>query len=61
MEIAPKFVDIICQRWMALTNQQATLDGCGGQTFEQVKSGRCMEAEDAIKEEGIETLPEASN
>lgn len=61
MEIDPKYVDVICQRWMALTNKQVTLDGSGGQTFEQVKRGRGMEAEDAIKEEVIETLPEASN
>src|SRR5450631_163621 len=27
LEIDPRYVDVICQRWMALSNKQATLDG----------------------------------
>jgi DNA modification methylase len=60
IELDPKFVDVIVMRWQKLSGQQATLDGSCGQTFELVKHGRRMEAEDAIKEEVIETLGEAS-
>ena len=47
-------------RWQKLSGGQATLDGSCGQTFEQVKHARGMEA-DAIKEEVLGTLTEASN
>ena len=39
IELDPKYVDVIVQRWQALTNKKATLDG-DGQTFEEVKSVR---------------------
>jgi hypothetical protein len=60
-ELDPKFVDVIVMRWQNLTGQEATLDGAAGLTFEHVKHGRRMEAEDAIKEEVIGTLAEASD
>jgi hypothetical protein len=48
-------------RWQNLTGEQATLDGAAGLTFEQVKQGRRMGAEDAIKEEVLEILEGASD
>jgi DNA modification methylase len=60
IELDPKFVDVIVMRWQALSGKQAVLDGSCGQTFEEVKSGRRMEAEDAIREEVIERLGEVS-
>jgi DNA modification methylase len=60
-ELDPKFVDVIVMRWQNLTGQEATLDGAAGLTFEHVKQGRRMEGEDAIKEDVIETLAEASD
>lgn len=41
---------MIIQRWQNQTGRQAILDGHGA-TFEYVKEGRRLEAEDAIKEE----------
>jgi tRNA G10 N-methylase Trm11 len=61
IELDPKFADVIVMRWEKLSGQQATLDGSCGQTFEHVKHGRRLEAEDAVKEEVIETLGEANN
>lgn len=53
LELDPKYVDVIVQRWENQTGKAATLDGhrC---TFEQAKQGRRMQAEDAIKEEVME-------
>ena len=39
MEIDPKYVDVIVQRWEALSGKQAKLDG-DGRTFTQVKEER---------------------
>ena len=39
LEIDPRYVDVICQRWMALTNKQATLDG-DGRTFAEIQAER---------------------
>lgn len=39
IELDPKYVDVICQRWQGFTSQKATLDG-DGRTFEQVKDAR---------------------
>jgi DNA modification methylase len=39
IEIDPRYVDVICQRWMALTKKQATLDG-DGRTFAEVQAER---------------------
>ena len=49
IELDPKYVDVIVQRWQNLSGKKATLDGCG-QTFEQVKHGRRHGA-DAVQEE----------
>jgi DNA modification methylase len=56
LELDPKFADVIVMRWQNLSGKHAILDGACGQTFEQVKHGRRLEAEDAIKEEVLETL-----
>jgi DNA modification methylase len=61
IELDAKFVDVSVIRWQKLSGKQATLDGSCAQTFEQVKHGRRMEAEDAIKEEVIETLGKESH
>ena len=60
LELDPKFVDVIVMRWQTLSGKKAVLDGSNGQTFEQVKHGCRMEAEDTIQEEVIEMLAEAS-
>jgi len=39
IELDPKYVDVIVQRWQQLTGKQATLDG-DGRTFEQIKPER---------------------
>ncbi len=52
VELDPKYVDVAIQRWQGLTGKQATLDGSGA-TFEQVKFGRRLEAQDALKEEAL--------
>ena len=35
MELDPKYVDVIVQRWQSLTGGKATLEG-DGRTFEQI-------------------------
>ncbi len=35
MELDPKYVDVVVERWQQLTGKQATLDG-DGRTFEEV-------------------------
>jgi DNA modification methylase len=52
LEIEPKYVDVIVQRWQNFTGREATLEG-NGATFEEVKRGRQQETEDAIKDEVI--------
>jgi len=42
LELDPKYVDVIVQRWQTLTNRQATLEG--GSTFDQVRQERLGEA-----------------
>ena len=39
IELDPKFVDVVVQRWQSLTNHEATLDG-DGRTFEAVAQER---------------------
>jgi len=45
LELDPKYVDVVVERWQRLTGLDATLDG-DGRTFEQMKvetrGGRCM-------------------
>lgn len=55
LEIDPRYVDVAVIRWQNLTGKQATLEGAHGQTFEHVKAGRRLRAEDAIKEEVLAT------
>jgi DNA modification methylase len=55
LEIDPAYCDVIVTRWQNLTGKQATLEGSNA-TFEHVRDGRRLEAEDAIKEEVLETL-----
>ena len=47
IELDPRYVDLVIQRWEKLSGRQATLDGHGA-TFAHVKQGRRMAAEDAI-------------
>ena len=51
MELDPKYVDVIVQRWQDLTGKQATLDGHGA-TFEHTREGRLIEAQDAAEGRG---------
>ena len=39
MELDPKYVDVVIERWQLLTGKQATLEA-DGRTFEQVKAER---------------------
>jgi DNA modification methylase len=39
IELDPKYVDVIVQRWQQLTGKEATLDG-NGKSFDQVKHDR---------------------
>jgi DNA modification methylase len=43
MELDPKYVDVIVQRWETLSGKKATLDG-DGRTFEEVAHARGKEA-----------------
>jgi DNA modification methylase len=53
MELDPKYVDVIVQRWQDLSGKQARLDGHGA-TFEHTREGRLLEAQDALKEDALE-------
>jgi DNA modification methylase len=55
MELDPQYCDVVVMRWQNFTGREATLEG-NGATFEHVKQGRRMAAEDAIKEEVLERL-----
>lgn len=39
IELDPKYVDVVIQRWQALSSKEATLDG-DGRTFDQLKAKR---------------------
>jgi hypothetical protein len=39
MELDPRYVDVVCQRFQDYTGKAATLDG-DGRTFEQLKAER---------------------
>ena len=43
IELDPKYVDVVVQRWQALTGKKATLDG-DGRTFEEIGVGRRKES-----------------
>jgi len=55
MEIDPRYCDVIVRRWQAFTGKQATCENAHGATFDHVREGRRLEAEDAIKEEILAT------
>ena len=57
LELDPKYCDVVIQRWQELTGKQATLEGHGA-TFEHVKEGRHLGAEDEIKEDCLRLLEE---
>jgi DNA modification methylase len=44
LELDPKYVDVIVQRWQALSGKKATLDG-DGRTFEDIAAERRKESE----------------
>jgi DNA modification methylase len=44
MELDPKYVDVIVQRWQTLSGDKAKLDG-DGRTFEEVAAERQQEAQ----------------
>ena len=43
MELDPKYVDVIVQRWQELSGKQAKLDG-DGRTFEEIAAQRRKDA-----------------
>jgi DNA modification methylase len=43
MELDPKYVDVIVQRWQALSGKKAALDG-DGRTFEEIAAERKVAA-----------------
>jgi hypothetical protein len=43
MELDPKYVDVIVQRWQTLAGKKATLDG-DGRTFEEIAVERREDA-----------------
>ena len=57
MELDPKYVDVVIQRWQELSGKEAVLDGHGA-TFANVKESRRLGAPDAIKEDGMRLLGE---
>jgi len=42
MELDPKYVDVVVQRWQTLSGKQATVDG-DGRTFDDLRAERCPE------------------
>ena len=56
IELDPKYIDVIVQRWQTLSGKQAVLgDGpYKGATFEHVKEGRLREWQDQIGQEAFE-------
>jgi len=63
LELDPKYVDVIVQRWQGLTGKQATLEGQGS-TFQDVKSQRLPEpggrATESAKADGVNSARPAS-
>lgn len=48
IELDPKYVDVIVQRWQALSGKEATLDG-DGRTFAEIAHERRAESVEAPK------------
>jgi hypothetical protein len=57
VELEPKYVDVVVQRWQTLSGKEATLEGHGA-TFEHVKHGRQLEKEDHDKDDALRILEE---
>jgi DNA modification methylase len=57
VELEPKYVDVVVQRWQTLSGKEATLEGHGA-TFEHVKHGRQAEKEDHDKDDALRILEE---
>ena len=49
LELDPKYVDVIIERWQKLTGKHAKLDGAGG-TFHEVQLGRRQSTAEAVEE-----------
>jgi hypothetical protein len=62
IELDPKYVDVVVQRWQTLAGKPAVLgDGdYKGATFEQVKEGRLREWQDQIGHEAFEAEKKAA-
>ena len=43
MELDPRYVDVIVNRWQAFTGQKATLEG-DGRSFDEIAAERLKEA-----------------
>jgi DNA modification methylase len=56
IELDPKYIDVVVERWQTLAGKQAVLgDGdYKGATFEHVKEGRLREWQDQIGKEAFE-------
>ena len=57
IEIDPKYVDVVVQRWQTLSGKEATLEGHGA-TFAHVAEGRAMEREDHDKDDALRLIEE---
>jgi DNA modification methylase len=57
VELEPKYVDVVVQRWQTLSGKEATLEGHGA-TFEHVKHGRQLGKEDHDKDDALRILEE---
>jgi DNA modification methylase len=62
IEMDPKYVDVVVQRWQTLSGKQAVLgDGdYKGATFEHVKEGRLLGCRDQIVEEALQARKPAA-
>ena len=57
LELDPKYVDVIIERWQELTGKEAVLEGLSA-TFQQVQSQRREEAEEAVEARGPHWVPD---
>jgi DNA modification methylase len=57
MELDPKYVDVIVQRWQTMSGKEAMLEGHGA-TFKHVKHGRQAQKEDHDKDDALRILEE---
>jgi DNA modification methylase len=57
VELDPKYVDVIVQRWQTLSGKEATLEGHGA-TFEHARHGRQLGKEDHDKDDALRILEE---